>query len=259
MNSMTQTLAGKTVLLTGALGSLGRAQAATLLGAGAALILLDQSDAAQGTLFARRLTAQTGAEPDASVTYIAQDLNDLAASHQRIVHAIDESGTIDILINNAALIINKPFEEFSLVEFEDQMRVNAAAAFAMVKAVAPGMRAKHYGKIINFCSLTMSGRWEGFVPYAATKGAVLGLTKTLARELGKDGIRVNAVTPGAVVSEAEARVFGDQAQKYNDWILENQCLKHRIEPHHVADLVLFLASPASDMITAQMLSVDGGW
>lgn len=259
MNSMTQTLAGKTVLLTGALGSLGRAQAATLLGAGAALTLLDQSDTEQGGAFARELSAQIGPKSNAHVTYIQQNLNDLAASHKRITHAINESGTIDILINNAALIINKPFEDFSIAEFEDQMRVNAAAAFAMVKAVAPGMRAKHYGKIINFCSLTLNGRWDGFVPYAATKGAVLGLTKNLARELGKDGIRVNAVTPGAVVSEAEARVFGDQAQKYNDWILENQCLKQRIEPHHVADLVLFLASPASDMITGQIVSVDGGW
>jgi NAD(P)-dependent dehydrogenase (short-subunit alcohol dehydrogenase family) len=118
---------------------------------------------------------------------------------------------------------------------------------------------KNYGKIVNFCSLTMNGRWDGFVPYAATKGAVWGLTKTLARDLGKAGIRVNAVTPGAVVSEAEARVFGDKAQAYNDWIIENQCLKHRIEPQHVAELVLFLVSPASDMMTGQILNVDGGW
>lgn len=255
MPILTQTIAGKTVLLTGALGSLGRAQAASLVIAGASLVLLDQADPEQGNAFARHLGDQTGAR----VNYIQQDLNDLEASHQRVAQLIKESGPIDILINNAALIINKRFEDFSISEFEEQMRVNAAAAFAMVKAVVPSMRAKNYGKIVNFCSLTLNGRWDGFVPYAATKGAVLGLTKTLARELGKSGIRVNAVSPGAVVSEAETRVFGSQAKQYNDWIIENQCLKHRIEPQHVAELVMFLVSPASDMITGQIVNVDAGW
>jgi NAD(P)-dependent dehydrogenase (short-subunit alcohol dehydrogenase family) len=88
---------------------------------------------------------------------------------------------------------------------------------------------------------------------------MLGLTKSLARELGPHGIRVNAVSPGAVVSEAEERVFGDRLQEYNDWILANQSLKKRIEPGNVADLVLFLVSSASDMISGQNIAVDGGW
>jgi NAD(P)-dependent dehydrogenase (short-subunit alcohol dehydrogenase family) len=121
------------------------------------------------------------------------------------------------------------------------------------------MKAKRYGKIVNFCSITLNGRWDGYVPYVASKGALLGLTKSLARELGPHGVRVNAVSPGAVVSEAERRVFGDRLGQYNGWILENQCLKSRIEPHHVAELVLFLASPASDMITGQNIAIDGGW
>ena len=101
--------------------------------------------------------------------------------------------------------------------------------------------------------------WEGYVPYVASKGAILGLTKSLAREMGAYGVRVNAVSPGAVVSEAENRVFADRLQQYNDWILENQCLKSRIQPRDVAELVLFLVSPASDMITGQNFAVDGGW
>lgn len=248
-------LAGKKILLTGALGSLGQAQATLLAGSGAAVVLLDRPDAAEGQEFAASLAKKSGTK----VHYIGQDLNDLEASLQRVEDLIAEHGTIDILINNAALIINKPFDDFSMSEFEDQMRVNAAAAFAMVKAVAPGMKTKNYGKIVNFCSLTLNGRWSGFVPYTATKGAVWGLTKTLARELGNAGIRVNAVSPGAVVSDAEARVFGNKAQEYHDWIVENQCLKHRIEPEHVADLVMFLVSPASDMITGQVFNIDGGW
>jgi NAD(P)-dependent dehydrogenase (short-subunit alcohol dehydrogenase family) len=249
------TLSGKKVLLTGALGSLGRAQARSLAVAGAALVLLDRPDAIDGREFASGLAKHSGAKVD----YIGQDLNDLEASLRRVEAVVSEHGPIDILINNAALIVNKPFDDFSMSEFEDQMRVNAAAAFAMVKAVAPGMKTKKYGKIVNFCSLTLNGRWDGFVPYTATKGAVWGLTKTLARELGKSGIRVNAVSPGAVVSEAETRVFGDKAQEYHDWIIENQSLKHRIEPAHVAELVMFLVSPASDMITGQIFNIDGGW
>jgi NAD(P)-dependent dehydrogenase (short-subunit alcohol dehydrogenase family) len=93
----------------------------------------------------------------------------------------------------------------------------------------------------------------------ASKGAMLGLTRSLARELGPHGVRVNAVSPGAVVSEAEERVFGERLQQYHDWIIENQSLKRRIEPEHVADLVLFLLSPASDMISGQNIGIDGGW
>src|SRR6202008_3519412 len=103
---------------------------------------------------------------------------------------------------------------FSLPEYEDQIRVNSSAAFVLVQAVAPEMKAKGYGKIINFCSITLNGRWDGYVPYVASKGAMLGLTKSLARELGPHGIRVNAISPGAVVSDAERRVFGDKLEDY---------------------------------------------
>ena len=166
---------------------------------------------------------------------------------------------IDILINNAALIINKPFEDFSLQEYEDHLRVNSSAAFALTRAVAPGMKRKGYGKIVNFGSITLNGRWDGYVPYVASKGAMVGLTKSLARELGPHGVRVNAVSPGAVVSEAEDRVFGDRLKQYNDWVLESQSLKSRIQPSDVAALVLFLVSPASDMISGQNIEINGGW
>ncbi len=121
------------------------------------------------------------------------------------------------------------------------------------------MKERRSGRIINFCSLTLNGRWDGYVPYVASKGAMLGLTKSLARELGPFNVRVNAVSPGAVVSDAERRVFADRLAEYNDWILENQCLKQRIQPEDVAELVLFLASDRSRMITGQNFAIDGGW
>src|SRR5579863_3792907 len=243
-------LAGRRVLLTGALGTLGQAQAIAFAEAGADVVLLDlPKHAAKG--------AQVCADMRGA-SYLGLDLNDLSSA-EATVRSLAAERAFDILINNAALIINKPFEAFSIEEYEDQLRVNSSAAFALVKAVAPGMKAKGYGKIINFCSLTLNGRWDGYVPYVASKGAMLGLTKSLAREMGAYGVRVNAISPGAVVSEAEKRVFGDRLQQYNDWILENQCLKVRIQPRDVAELVLFLVSPASDMITGQNFAIDGGW
>lgn len=246
---------GKTVLITGALGTLGTAQTEAFAPRGARLVLLDLPGHPRGETRARDIAAHYGVE----ARYVGQDLGELKASEALVRSLSEEFGGIDVLVSNAALIINKPFEEFSIDEYEDQLRVNAAATFALVRAIAPAMKAKRDGKIINFCSVTLNGRWDGYVPYVASKGAMLGLTKSLARELGPFNIRVNAVSPGAVVSEAENRVFADRLQQYNDWILENQCLKQRIQPEDVADLVVFLASDRSRMITGQNIAVDGGW
>lgn len=249
------TLSKRIVLLTGGLGSLGRAQAAALAGAGARVLLLDRPENTEGP----RIAAELAAGNEGSILYVGCDLNELAEAEAKVRALAEQEGAIDILINNAALIINRAFEDFSLAEYEDQIRVNSSAAFALARACAPGMKAKRYGKIVNFCSLTLNGRWDGYVPYVASKGAMLGLTKSLARELGPHGIRVNAISPGAVVSEAEERVFGDRLQEYQEWILGNQSLKIRIEPKHIADLVLFLVSPASDLISGQNIGIDGGW
>lgn len=246
---------GKTVLLTGALGSLGRAQALRLAAAGARMLLLDRPGHENGESFAAEVT-KTGNNVAA---FIGQDLGDLESTRSGARALAERIGGIDVLINNAALIINRPFMEFSITEYEEQMRINAAAGFALAQAVAPGMITKGYGKIINFCSVTLNGVIEGYVPYVASKGALYGLTKTLARELGRHGIRVNAVSPGAVRSEAEDRVFGDRLQQYNDWVLDRQSLKTRIYPNHVADLVLFLCAGESDMIAGQNILIDGGW
>ena len=248
-------LRGRTVLLTGALGSLGRAQARLLCEEGARVIALDRPDRDDGDEVAAGFAEGTPGE----TRYVGHDLADLEATEALGRRLGDEGDGVAVLINNAALIINRPFEEFSLAEYEDQVRVNSSAAFALARGVAPAMKRARLGRIVNFCSITLNGRWDGYVPYVASKGAMLGLTKSLARELGPHGVRVNAVSPGAVVSEAEARVFGDRAEEYAAWVVENQCLKSRIEPEHVARLVRFLVSSDSDMITGQNVAVDGGW
>ena len=252
---VTQRPAGRTVLLTGGLGSLGRAQASAFVASGAHLLLLDRPDHSDAGAYLEQLKRE-GPGP---IRYVGQDLADLERARERVAALDREVGGIDVLVNNAALIINRPFESFSVAEYEEQMRVNAGAAFALAQAVAPGMKARKRGSIINFCSVTLSGEWEGYVPYVASKGAMFGLTRALARELGPYGIRVNAISPGAVVSEAETRVFGGRAAEYNDWVLKRQCLPGRIQPGDIAEAVLFLASEKARMISGHTLDVNGGW
>jgi NAD(P)-dependent dehydrogenase (short-subunit alcohol dehydrogenase family) len=232
-------LLGHHALITGGLGSIGRVMTMAFAEAGARVTVLDRPEGV----------------PPVGLGWLGVDLNDLAGAEAQVASA----GPFDILVNNAALIINKPFETFSLEEYETQVRVNSSAAFALTRACAPGMKARGWGRVINLTSLTMNGQWDGYVPYVASKGAMLGLTKGLARELGPHGITVNAIAPGAVVSEAENRVFADRLEQYDQWIKDRQSLKSRIQPEDVADLAVFLASDAARMITGQNIGIDGGW
>jgi NAD(P)-dependent dehydrogenase (short-subunit alcohol dehydrogenase family) len=242
-------LTGKTALLTGGLGSLGRAQASKLAERGARVVILERPGIEGG--------ADRAAELGAG--FLPCDLNDLAAARHTVAAAADEAGGFDILINNAALIINRPYDRFTLDEYEDQIRVNSSAAYALTATCAEAMKAKGWGRVVNFTSVTLRGVIDGYVPYIASKGAMLGLTVSMARELGRHGITVNAVAPGAVVSEAEARVFGEKAGEYSDWVLEQQALKARIAPEDIAALVAFLVSDEAGMITGQNIGIDGGW
>jgi NAD(P)-dependent dehydrogenase (short-subunit alcohol dehydrogenase family) len=232
-------LSDKHALITGGAGTIGNAFVQAFAAAGAQVTVLDRPEAT----------------PPSGHGWLGLDLSDLAGAQAKVAAA----GPFDILINNAALIINKPFESFSLEEYEEQVRVNSSAAFALVRACAPGMKARGWGRVINMTSLTLNGQWDGYVPYVASKGAILGLTKGLARELGGHGITVNSIAPGAVVSEAESRVFADRLEEYNQFILKNQSLKSRIMPMDVANLAVFLASDAARMISGQNIGIDGGW
>ena len=244
-------LSGKTALITGALGTIGQALVQGFAREGAKVIALDRPDmpGAQETMDALA----------PGVRYVGNDLNNLAATERTAKALADEVGGIDILINNAALVIFKPFEAFTFDEYEDQVRINSSAAFALSRACSWGMKERKAGKIVNITSLTLTGRWDGYVPYIASKGAMYGLIKGLARELGAHGINVNGISPGAVVSEAEFRDRGDKREEYHRWILDNQSLKKRIEAHNIADVAIFLSSPASDMISGQNIQVDCGW
>lgn len=236
---------GKTALITGALGTIGQAMVMRFQEEGATVIVSD------------RPGMETQAP--AGLRYFGCDLSDLQATEAAVTALADAVGGIDILINNAAFVVNKPHEEFSIAEYENEIRINSSAAFVLSRACSRGMKEKQSGRIINLTSLTLTGHWEGFVPYVASKGAMYGLVKAMARELGHHGITVNGISPGAVVSEAEWRHFGERREAYHQWILDRQSLKRRIEPVDIANLAIFLASSQADLITGQNIHCDGGW
>lgn len=242
---------GKTLLLTGALGTVGRAMVARYAEEGAKIIALDRPDAENPQALLDGIVK--------GVRYFGCDLNDLAGTEKAVTALAEEVGGIDILINNAAYVVNKPHEDFSIAEYEDEVRINSSAAFVLMRVCSKHMKAKKAGKIINMTSLTLTGHWDGFVPYVASKGAMYGLVKSMARELGVHGINVNGINPGAIVSEAEWRHFGDNREKYHQWILENQSLKRRIESVDIANAAVFLCSEQAALITGQDIHVDGGW
>lgn len=244
----------KVVLLTGGLGSLGRPQALRFAREGAHVLLLDRPDLDD----ASQITEDLGAEAGGRIDFVGCDLNQLEKAQAQIAGLAAELGCIDILVNNAGLLEGRPFEEYSLSEYERQIRVNSSAAFALVQACAPAMKAKGAGSIVNFCSVSLNGRFENYVPYVTSKGAMLGLTRSLARELGPFGIRVNAISPGAVAVEGERLVLGDRHEQFEDWVIQTQCLKERVQPADVAEVVLFLISPSARMVTGQNIIVDGG-
>ena len=244
-------LTGKTVLITGALGTVGRAMVARYAEEGAHVVALDRPDAKDPQAVLDAIAP--------NVRYIGCDLNDLGGTEKAVTALAAEIGGIDILVNNAAFVVNKPHEEFSIAEYEEEVRINSSAAFVLMRVAAKHMKAKKAGKIINMTSLTLTGHWDGFVPYVASKGAMYGLVKSMARELGVHGINVNGINPGAIVSEAEWRHFGDNREKYHQWILENQSLKRRIQPVDIANTAIFLSSSQADLITGQDIHVDGGW
>jgi NAD(P)-dependent dehydrogenase (short-subunit alcohol dehydrogenase family) len=168
-----------------------------------------------------------------------------------------EVGGFDVVINNAAIYPSKPFEDYTIEEMQLVQRINVDAGIVCVQVALPHMKAAKRGRIINISSVTISGGWSDLTPYVQSKMALVGLTRSWAREFGRHGITVNAVAPGAFPTDAE-KIHPD-LPAYEKRIYEAQALQRRGAPDDVANILMFLASDAASFITGQTIHVDGGW
>jgi 3-oxoacyl-[acyl-carrier protein] reductase len=243
-------LAGKTVLYTGAAGGLGLQTTLSLLRTGARVVAIDIDAAKVAAL--RQAAAGLG-----GLTVGTLDLGDLAALRAGLAALSAEVGGFDVVINNAAIYPSKPFVDYSIEEMQRVQRINVDAGIVCVQVALPHMQAVGRGRIINVTSVTLSGGWAELAPYVQSKGALLGLTRAWAREFGKHGITVNAISPGAFPTDAE-KIHADFAA-YERRLYDHQAIQRRGAPEDIANLVMFLASDAASFITGQAINIDGGW
>jgi NAD(P)-dependent dehydrogenase (short-subunit alcohol dehydrogenase family) len=243
-------LAGRVAIVTGAAQGIGAEYARAMAAEGARLSLCDLQSP-NGVVDEIRAA---GGEAIGFVT----DVTDPKAVAELVRETDATFGGIHVLVTNAALFGTldlKPFTEIASDEWDRVMAVNTRGVFECVKAVAPVMRRQGYGKIINIASGTLFKGTTLLLHYVASKGAVVAMTRVMARELGDDGIRVNCVAPGLTVSPNVRRVYTQEMINAN---LSSRALKREEEPSDVCGAVVFLASGESDFITGQTLVVDGG-
>jgi 3-oxoacyl-[acyl-carrier protein] reductase len=248
---MAGSLEGRVAIVTGGGGGLGEGICAALAAANAAVAAVDvaREDAER--------VAERVSSNGARCVALEADVSDRRSTEAMVENVVGELGGVDILVNNAAIYPLRPWTEIEEEEWDRVMAVNLKGYFLCARAAFPHMRDRGHGRIINVASITFFIGWAGFLDYVSSKGAVIGFTRTLAREVGADGVTVNAISPGAFPTAAE-RVHPDQ-EALNRRILEQQCLKRRGTPEDVGNLVTFLASNAASFITGQTIMIDGGW
>lgn len=244
-------LAGRVAIVTGAAMGLGAAFARGLAAEGAKVCVADVDDA-------EPVAAAIRAAGGEAIAVVADVRSGEAVS--AMVAATEKAfGGVHVLVNNAAIsstIPVRPFYEIPSDEWDRIMAVNARGTFECAKAVAPIMRRQRYGKIINITSTTVFKGVTGVMHYTASKGAVIAMTRVMARELGADNICVNCIAPGLTPTESvlsnpahAAGLAGAPAAR---------AIKREQTPQDLVGAVVFLASPESDFITGQTLPVDGG-
>jgi NAD(P)-dependent dehydrogenase (short-subunit alcohol dehydrogenase family) len=188
--------------------------------------------------------------------YGACDVRDVPAYQALLARVAAELGPVRVLVNNAGRDDRHAMEDVTPEFWDDRLALNLKHYFFAIQAVAPGMAQAGGGSVINMGSVSwMRGR-PHLVGYTTAKAGILGLTRTLARELGARSIRVNALVPGAIVTERQTTLHRDPAA--DQAFLDAQCLKVRLDPGHVARATLFLAADDSDGMTGQHVLVDGG-
>ena len=241
-------LDGKVAVVTGAAQGIGRAIADGLAREGARIVVADLS----------------GAE-DAAKSYdggvgLTVDVADERAVERMTAETLEECGSIDILVNNAGLYASlemRPFTEIPLEEWNRVMEVNVASMFLTCRAVVPVMRVRGGGKIVNISSGTPFRGVPFLLHYVTSKGAIVALTRALAKELGKDSIHVNCVAPGFTMSDG-VKAHPEVVEKLQGASVAARTIQRDQVPEDVVGAVVFLCTPAADFITGQTMVIDGG-
>lgn len=246
-------LDSKVAVITGAARGLGRAYAVAMAAQGASVFVCDISDC-----------SDTVAEVKAAggrIESITTDITNMNDCREMADAAVKAFGKIDILVNNAALyatLKGARFEDLDEAQWDAVMNVNIKGVWQCCKAIVGPMREAGGGSIINVSSLAAVYGLPYGLDYVASKAAVIGMTRTMARELGKDRIRVNAIAPSAVMTEGTEDFFGEKFEKAKTVIAAGQLIQRNLEPEDLTGTVIYLASDASSLITGQTHMVDGG-
>jgi NAD(P)-dependent dehydrogenase (short-subunit alcohol dehydrogenase family) len=245
-------LQGKVVVVTGGASGIGEAIVEAFVQQKSRVVFLDIQDDSANALIVRLR------RPDCTLPeYFHCDLasiSELQSVMEKVIHTFP---TIDVLVNNAGNDRRHKIEDVTSDFWDWCMQTNLKHQFFMTQAVLPGMRRAKRGSIINMSSIGWVIPSTGIPVYVTAKAAIVGMTRTLAHEVGADGIRVNCVMPGAIVTEKQRKlVYTDE---YKKQIMDRQALKKDIPPEDVAKLILFLASDESSAITNQSFVIDAGW
>jgi NAD(P)-dependent dehydrogenase (short-subunit alcohol dehydrogenase family) len=247
-------LAGKVAIVTGGAKGIGRHYSQALAAAGARVMIADIAD---GKDLAAEIAARLGADAVASAQF---DVSDEKAVKQLVAQTIERFGQIDILVNNAALyakLTPRNFDEWDSETWDRVMAINVRGSWLMVKHVAPHMKERGSGKIINIASGAPYKGVPRMLPYVTSKGAIIAFTRSLSRELGAFGIAVNSLSPGFILSdtglENTAHVEEERVKVRN-----SRAFKRDAYPEDLLGTLVYLASNDSDFVTGQSIVVDGG-
>jgi len=251
--SVERTLESRSAIVTGAARGIGRAVAVRLAAAGASVAINDRSHVEE-----LEATAQLLRSLGSPTVVVQGDVSDESDVNSIAERTISEFGGIDIVVNNAAIVdVHCDWNEITVETWDRVQAVNVRSCFLMLRSCHDALAASAAGRIINMSSITAFTGQSRILHYATSKGGVNAFTRSLARELGPEGITVNAVVPGAIRTEAEIEMFGDLEN--SPAILGQQSIKRRGTAEDVAGAVAFLASDEASFITGQAIVVDGGW
>lgn len=245
-------LRGKRVFVTGGGSGIGESIVSAFAEQGALVAFVDIVKAPSQALCERIAAA---GHPTPLFRYC--DITDIPALQQAIAELADEIGDFDVLVNNAANDQRHNAEDVTLEYWNNVIAINQRPMFFTCQSVLAGMKRKGGGAIINISSMSYHAKNPGYPVYATTKAAVVGLTRSLARDFGPYNIRVNTVTPGWVMTQRQIELWVDAAGEAA--IKQNQCLPGKLMPDAVSSMVLFLAADDGAMCTAQDFIVDAGW